>query len=158
MKPAGFWIRAGAYTLDCLLTFSVASSIQMTIILLKGPQVLVGVVGFLVPAFYFSVMTALLGRTLGKMAGGMAVRGPENAPVDAGRAIGRYFAYFLSALPAGLGFFAAAFTKDKRALHDYLAGTRVVYVMEIPTWRKVLVSCAAFIPLLAGVVIAVLSS
>ena len=40
--------------------------------------------------------------------------------------VGRYFAYFLSALPLGLGFLWIAFDSKKRGFHDILAGTVVV--------------------------------
>jgi uncharacterized RDD family membrane protein YckC len=43
-----------------------------------------------------------------------------------GQATGRYFATFLSALILCIGFIMAGIRSDKRALHDLLAGTRVV--------------------------------
>jgi len=43
-----------------------------------------------------------------------------------GKAIGRYFAYILSALPVLLGFFWIVFSDKKQAWHDILAGTVVV--------------------------------
>jgi uncharacterized RDD family membrane protein YckC len=38
----------------------------------------------------------------------------------------RFFSMFLSGLPLGLGFFWVAWDKNKRAWHDYLAGTVVI--------------------------------
>jgi uncharacterized RDD family membrane protein YckC len=43
-----------------------------------------------------------------------------------GQLIGRYFAYFLSSLPVGLGFFWIGWDKQKQGWHDKLAGTAVV--------------------------------
>ncbi len=43
-----------------------------------------------------------------------------------GQLIGRYFAYFISTLPFGLGFFWVAFDSKKQGWHDKLAGTVVV--------------------------------
>jgi len=42
-------------------------------------------------------------------------------------------------LTLNIGFFIAAFTQQKRGLHDYLSDTRVVYVRRIGTLRKSLV-------------------
>ncbi len=42
------------------------------------------------------------------------------------QATGRYAAKYLSALPCFLGFIAALFSSRRLALHDRLAGTRVV--------------------------------
>ena len=46
--------------------------------------------------------------------------------------VGRYFAYFLSAIPLGLGFLWVAFDPKKQAWHDKLAGTVVVKVSRPP--------------------------
>ena len=43
------------------------------------------------------------------------------------QAIIRYLSYIVSSLPLGFGFFMVAFHKEKRALHDILADTVVVY-------------------------------
>ena len=43
-----------------------------------------------------------------------------------GQFVGRYFAYFVSVLPLGLGIFWVAFDKKKQGWHDKLAGTVVV--------------------------------
>jgi len=43
------------------------------------------------------------------------------------QAITRSLGYIPSALLFGIGFFMVAFRKDKRALHDLLAGTTVIY-------------------------------
>ena len=44
-----------------------------------------------------------------------------------GRATGRYFAHFLSSFTLGIGYLIAAFDNEKRALHDHVCDTRVVY-------------------------------
>jgi uncharacterized RDD family membrane protein YckC len=40
--------------------------------------------------------------------------------------VGRYFAYFLSTIPLGLGLIWVAFDKRKQGWHDKLAGTVVI--------------------------------
>jgi uncharacterized RDD family membrane protein YckC len=157
-RPAGFWLRAGAFTIDSVLLFLAFTSVQVAMLLSGFPPALIGAAGICLSAAYFSVMTsACQGQTFGKMCAGIAVLRGEAEP-DFGRALGRYFAYYLSLLPAGLGFLMAAFTREKKALHDSVAGTRVVRVLELPAWRKALVVGATFVPFTAGLVLGALSA
>lgn len=49
----------------------------------------------------------------------------------------RFVGYIISALPLGLGFFIIPLNKRKKALHDYMANTVVVYVKpKNPEWEK----------------------
>ncbi len=67
------------------------------------------------------------GQTLGKMVAGIrVVSSDENGPIDVGRALTRTLMWMVLAVPAGLGFLTALFSRDHRGLHDRLAGTRVV--------------------------------
>lgn len=67
------------------------------------------------------------GQTLGKMATAIRVVsvGP-NATVDFGHAVVRTLVWAVLAIPIGLGFVTALFSRDRRGLHDRCAGTRVV--------------------------------
>jgi len=51
--------------------------------------------------------------------------------IDNKQAITRSFGYIVSTLVLLLGFIMVAFKKDKRGLHDMLAGTSVIYEKEI---------------------------
>jgi uncharacterized RDD family membrane protein YckC len=70
------------------------------------------------------------GQTLGKMATGIRVVSADAAgkgeTLDVGRAFLRTLAWLVLAIPAGLGFLPAIFSRDHRGLHDRFAGTRVV--------------------------------
>ena len=67
------------------------------------------------------------GQTLGKMAAGIrVVPAASDAPLDLGRAFLRTLMWGVLAIPAGLGFLTALFSRDHRGLHDRFAGTRVV--------------------------------
>ncbi len=46
------------------------------------------------------------------------------------KSIGRAFAYVISAIPLLIGFMMAGWNKEKKALHDIICGTRVVYREE----------------------------
>jgi hypothetical protein len=90
------------------------------------------------------------GQTVGKMAAGIAVMRMDGSPLTYLVCLGRWAGYLVSTLLAGLGFVAAAFTDKKRALHDYLAGTRVVYIQEVGAARKAMVVILGlFLPILA---------
>lgn len=78
---------------------------------------------------YAVAFTVAGGQTIGKMARHIQVLG-ANGPVTFGQAVSRTLGYVLSALPVGLGFVAAALGPDGVALHDRLAGTRVVRCHE----------------------------
>ena len=79
---------------------------------------------------YFYAFTAVGGQTIGKMAVGTCVVADNGAPIDAAGAMRRTSAGVVSFLLFGLGFVPALFG-DHRALHDRLAGTRVVRVRSV---------------------------
>jgi uncharacterized RDD family membrane protein YckC len=76
-------------------------------------------------ALYSTVLHAIGGQTLGKLVVGIRVVGIEGEPLTAGAALLRWFAYGVSLAPLGAGFLMAGLRRDKRALHDLIAGTRV---------------------------------
>ncbi len=75
---------------------------------------------------YLAALTAVSGQTVGKMALGLRVVSRDDQPVRAGQAVLRAVLLVGSALPAGLGLAPALFDRDRRGVHDHLAGTRVV--------------------------------
>jgi uncharacterized RDD family membrane protein YckC len=80
---------------------------------------------------YFATFVAAGGQTIGKMLTGLRVVpgdpvATHTERVSLGHAIVRAAAYLVSALPAGAGFVIGIVGKDRRALHDRLADTRVV--------------------------------
>ena len=79
---------------------------------------------------YFYAFTAVGGQTIGKMTAGTCVIADDGAPVDAARAMRRTCAGVLSVVLLGLGFVPALFG-NRRALHDRLAGTRVVRLRSV---------------------------
>ena len=67
------------------------------------------------------------GQTLGKMVAGIrVVPADSDGSLDMGRALLRTLMWVVLAVPAGLGFLPALFSRDHRGLHDRFAGTRVV--------------------------------
>jgi uncharacterized RDD family membrane protein YckC len=80
----------------------------------------------MVKASYFSVFTALGGQTVGKMTVGIRVVGEDDRDVNPSRAVQRTLAALASVATVGLGFAPVLLGGDRRALHDRVAGTRVV--------------------------------
>ncbi len=73
------------------------------------------------------------GQTPGKRL--LGVRVVDNASLDyltIGQSIWRYAASTVSLCICGIGYLMAAFNPEKRALHDYMASTRVVYSERVP--------------------------
>jgi uncharacterized RDD family membrane protein YckC len=74
---------------------------------------------------YFGAFTAACGQTIGKMAMRIRVIG-DDATLDPARAARRTLMSAVSLLAVGIGFIPVLLDPDRRALHDRLAGTRVV--------------------------------
>jgi uncharacterized RDD family membrane protein YckC len=80
----------------------------------------------LVKLAYFCAFTAVGGQTIGKMALRIRVVTRDHGAVNGALAVRRTLAGAASAALFGLGFLPALVGEDRRALHDRLAGTRVV--------------------------------
>jgi uncharacterized RDD family membrane protein YckC len=110
------------------------------------PMVLLGIVGGLAPRLadlamlayyalavsvtwlYFAGMESSARQaTLGKRLMRTVVTDTAGQRISLGRATGRLFAKLLNGLTLGIGSIMPAFTAQKRALHDYAAGTLVVH-------------------------------
>jgi len=76
---------------------------------------------------YFSVLQARSGQTIGKATMKIRVCALDGGRVPILQSVLRTFSYALSALLFGAGFLFALLP-SQRALHDYVAGTRVVRV------------------------------
>lgn len=68
--------------------------------------------------------------TLGKLIMNIRVKANDGGDLSVGRAFVRSLAYFLSSATLNLGYLAALVTPNKRALHDYVAGSRVISLRE----------------------------
>lgn len=74
------------------------------------------------------VLPAIIGQSVGKYFTGLRIVNKEGAVPSIGAVLLRHFVgYGLTILTGGLGFLWAAVARDGRALHDYLAGTLVVF-------------------------------
>ncbi|WP_369412904.1 RDD family protein [Oceanobacillus alkalisoli] len=63
----------------------------------------------------------------GKMICRIEVVNPDMTQISFWKSLGRVFAYIVSAIPIMIGYMMAGWNKEKRALHDIICSTRVVY-------------------------------
>jgi len=133
-QRAGFWVRGGALIIDGLI-------LALTALLpVQG-------LGVLVAIAYKTIFISQGGQTPGKMAAGIKVVAVSGEPIGIGRALARALSEYLSVIPLGIGYMIAA-TPEKRALHDYVVGTRVVYVEGVGEGRKVAFAAAGALGIL----------
>jgi len=76
---------------------------------------------------YFAYSWAAFGKTIGMALLGIRVVRPDGTTLGAPRAVVRTVAFPLSLLIFGLGFAGILVQRDRRALHDFIAGSAVVY-------------------------------
>ena len=79
---------------------------------------------------YFAYSWGASGKTLGMALLGVKVVAADGTQAGPRRAAIRTLAFPLSFLLFGLGFTGILFQRDRRALHDMIAGTAVVYYWE----------------------------
>jgi len=140
LNYARFGTRLAAYFLDAIILY--AFNMAMDLIVGMSAREAIGTApGGLVPLQLFMVAFQLLvaisyeglmvgkyGATLGKLALKIKVVTADGGRVSYARAFGRYFAKMLSSFTCLIGFIIAAFDNpQRRALHDYICNTRVIY-------------------------------
>ena len=136
---AGFWIRFVAVLIDALALTIVNFAVQsVTSTRMINPANInnlalvmssIGIsfaISMTIQMLYESFFLVQFGATPGKMVFKLRVITPEGGGISWGRAIGRYFAKILSSVTLMIGYIMAGFDSEKRALHDYVAGTRVI--------------------------------
>jgi uncharacterized RDD family membrane protein YckC len=137
----GFWIRVVAAIIDAIIIRIVVFPIHlifgglglagmMTGLPHAGLRFFGGGVTFILSLFgnwlYEAFMeSSSYQATLGKMIFGMKVTDLYGNRISFGRATGRHFAKWLSAMILGIGYIMVGFTERKQGLHDLLAGTLV---------------------------------
>jgi uncharacterized RDD family membrane protein YckC len=126
---AGFGQRLVAAIIDGILVGVVGAVIELTV-----DQTLGGIVGLALGVAYYGWLEGSpSGQTVGKRVMGIRVYDlRQGGPIGTGRAIGRYFARIVSAIPCLLGYFWMLWDKEKQTWHDKLVGSVVVPVSAYP--------------------------
>ena len=142
----GFWIRFAGVFIDGVLMQVVRVPLSLLLLgtvmsplaaakpnpaVFTGAMVTLGFVSMLIACLYEVIMIHQFGATLGKMAVGIKVIRTDGSGVGWGTSIGRYFMKIVSGLILGIGYIMAGFDDEKRALHDRVCDTRVVYKRSV---------------------------
>lgn len=150
--PAGFFSRAEALIIDLviliIIQFVGSAFAQVIIRLLKFSGVLRAIIdtlenvtfqvtlgSIIVTLFvigYFTFFWSLVGFTPGKAILGLRVLKQDGERISFWRALVRLFGYWISALPIFLGFLWVLWDPKRRAWHDKIAGTQVLYIPKKP--------------------------
>jgi uncharacterized RDD family membrane protein YckC len=151
--PVGFWARLGAYIVDRIVMWLLCTFIWTAIAALMqwkfpepppnmqtfqelinyfqslGPLVIYQMIVVFVCGFVYEVVfNGTWGATLGKMAIGARIVRVDGSRIRYGIAALRWLAERLSDLTFCVGYLMIGFRADKRAMHDLIAGTRVIFV------------------------------
>ena len=146
VEYAGFWVRVGAMIIDTVLIMIVLIPLLVAIYgwayfdaanarLFAGPADFL--LSWVAPAVAVIVFWIYRQATPGKMA--LSIRivdATTGSPPSTGQCVGRYFAYFVSIFPLGLGLLWVAFDKRKQGWHDKLAGTVVIRSKNPVTFER----------------------
>ena len=155
---AGFWIRAAAFIIDCIIisipvgiismpfvgyaafkfmpyldeysyTQTVSSDMAAALFLCWGIALFLQLLGAVIFWLYFAWFESSVKQaTWGKQLFGLRVTDAYGQRLTFARATGRTFAKILSYMTLYIGFMMAGWTKQKRALHDMIAGTLVMKI------------------------------
>lgn len=135
VRPAGFWVRFGAWVIDQLLLGIAGSVVLLAFWGLPSrdglgalPAVSLDqwLASFCVEAAYWTFTIGRWGKSVGKALLQIKVVRADGGRVSYSLALGRYLAFLVSWLTLGIGFVMIAVHPRKRALHDLIAGTRVI--------------------------------
>ena len=137
-RYAGFASRSAAFVADLVVLTGIfmliLAAINFAASILTGKSIDFNrsdawvVIAYLVWGFiYFAHFWGLNGRTAGGALFGVQVLTDDGGDVSGRRAVGRTLAFPLSFLILGLGFLGILLGDRRRALHDVIAGTVVVY-------------------------------
>ena len=121
VEYAGFWIRFASYIIDAIILFVVGIVLAIAVGGTSG-----AVLQFAVGVVYTIGFWIAQGATPGKMAVGIRITTVDGGDIDFGRALLRYIGYIASAIILLIGYVMIGFTREKRGLHDYIAGTVVI--------------------------------
>lgn len=153
-EPAGFASRAVAFVTDAVIFGASHALIAWTIVqianLLARPSLgerlgpwIVTIGGVVFAVAYSVVSWSWFGRTPGKALLGLAVTTQDGALPSVLRSLLRFLGYLLSTIPLGAGFLWILIDDHRRAWHDHLAGTRVVYRPSVRAARRASLATAS---------------
>jgi len=138
-EPAGLGVRALAAFVDVVVHYSLGwwavqrlGSSRMTMVTIhrttgQSYEIPWLLPGLLIGLFCCTLMVGAWGASFGKLLCGLRVVRGDGGRVTYGVSFTRYFAAIVSTLVLGLGNLWMLLSPRKKAWHDYLCDTRVVY-------------------------------
>lgn len=133
-------LRCGAILIDYVLVVAIPVITLLLIVSVSGSQTgaVTGVsnstgwlLGAIVYAADFFVLPLVNGQTIGKMLTGIRIVKSDGSPVGAGSLVLRQtLGLLFTIFSLGAAFLVAAFSRSGRALHDFVAGTTVIYARQ----------------------------
>jgi uncharacterized RDD family membrane protein YckC len=155
-RYGGFWIRFLARLIDGIIVGVINAIVRIPLMLMFGigtmglggmgrglgrgsgeglifAPAMMGVlgistlIGLAIGAAYEVYFLSNQGATPGKLALGLRVIRADGGSISPMLALGRHFAMWVSAFILMIGYIMAAFDPEKRALHDRICETRVIY-------------------------------
>ena len=147
---AGFWIRFVARLIDGIILAIINGIVRLPFMMMFGAGMGLGLdrgmrggvifgpamagvmgvsalIGIALGTAYDVYFLSAHGATPGKMALGLRVIRADGGPISPMLALARHFAEWISAIILLIGYIMAAFDPEKRALHDRICETRVIY-------------------------------
>ncbi|MDX9715705.1 MAG: RDD family protein [Dissulfurispiraceae bacterium] len=143
MIYAGFWVRAIAKLIDIIIVSSIypllslmatigfsTGKLQETVTTYEAFMSMICffiIIQFVFAVLYFTISIGKYGKTIGKKICGLVVITAQGGKVQYFNALKRFAAEMLSTSLLLLGYLIVVFDSEKRALHDRLCNTRVIY-------------------------------
>lgn len=149
-KPAGFWMRVLAVLIDGIFSSVLATIIgtlmndqpsqeeQMQAVessqnffeivaSSSSPSQIISNLIYVIVFIIIFTATQLKGSPGKLITRIQVVNAKDMSQISILKSIGRYFAYLLSSIILAIGLMMAGWNKEKKALHDIICSTRVVY-------------------------------
>jgi uncharacterized RDD family membrane protein YckC len=131
-KAAGFWIRLGSIIIDGLLLIPLYLICMLLGVSDIATELFVNSINFL---YYLIIPVIWSGFTVGKRVVGIKIVRTDGKKVGIGTTLKRYIlASLVYGITLGFAFIISAFMvglrKDKRSIHDLIAGTQVIYTTK----------------------------
>ncbi len=158
-QRGGFWIRLAAFIIDYLVCLFILNGILYPLDLLLYRyeiydfntmddltfQYFMMIAMYTSLFLYFFLFQAIFKTTIGKYLAGLRIDQTNGKPASAFQVLLRTMGYGLSVFFNALGFLMIACNRNKAGLHDWIAGTEVVYQHPVSTMRKIIILIMGFL-------------
>jgi uncharacterized RDD family membrane protein YckC len=153
VRPAGFWRRVSATLIDFAIVFMLAIGslnaikgyVEKSGLQIANETAILGICFAILLVPYYLLFNVLFRTTIGKLILRLKIVDAEGKRMGFGKALVRSFGYLVSVFILFGGFLFIVGNQKKRALHDIMSGTFVVFksrresAMTIgPVWQNLI--------------------